>query len=279
MILWKKIISRILIVHIILFFNISVNAQNTIDTANLRCQYQLTYQKDTLTGKTKDDLLLLEIGKNSSKCYSYYTFQADSILQLPNWHEVMKKILHKAFSTKKIGKFPHKRLRTFVYKNYPQEKMTVTDGISLENFIYIDDFKPQHWRISDSTQTVLSYVCQKATCRYRGRNYIAWFTPEIPVSDGPWKFFGLPGLILKVYDTKKQYDFTIVGIEKVNAPIIFSPSTSKNKKYSKTTLKKMLKAKKRYLMNTGGYVEAETGISLEKNSKVMRYDLMERDEK
>lgn len=51
-------------------------------------------------------------------------------------------------------------------------------------------------------------------CYFRGRSYVAWFTMDIPIENGPWKFAGLPGLILKVYDDKKLYDFECVKIEK-----------------------------------------------------------------
>ena len=47
----------------------------------------------------------------------------------------------------------------------------------------------------------------------RGRNYHAWFAPEIPLNEGPWKFNGLPGLILEVYDTQDHYHFTLIGMQ------------------------------------------------------------------
>mgnify|MGYP003452363209 CR=1 FL=1 len=49
---------------------------------------------------------------------------------------------------------------------------------------------------------------------FRGRNYIGYFTPEIPISSGPFKFSGLPGLILELYDTKREVSFeaTLVAI-------------------------------------------------------------------
>jgi GLPGLI family protein len=60
------------------------------------------------------------------------------------------------------------------------------------------------WKLKSETKAIGNFKCQKATITYRGRNYIAWFTNEIPVPFGPWKFQGLSGIILEVYDTDKK---------------------------------------------------------------------------
>lgn len=69
------------------------------------------------------------------------------------------------------------------------------------------------WKIIESTDTILGYPCQKATNSYGGRNYTAWFTLDIPMSDGPWKLYGLPGLILKAEDSSHIFRFEAIGIE------------------------------------------------------------------
>lgn len=60
------------------------------------------------------------------------------------------------------------------------------------------------------------YACQQASCSFRGRNWTAWYTTAIPISDGPWKLWGLPGLILEAYDADNYYHFTFRGIEQIN---------------------------------------------------------------
>ncbi|MBC8986350.1 GLPGLI family protein [Pedobacter sp. N36a] len=63
-----------------------------------------------------------------------------------------------------------------------------------------------------------SYLCQKASLSFRGRDYIAWFTTDVPVNDGPWKFSGLPGLIVKIEDTKALFSFQLVGLKQLSMP-------------------------------------------------------------
>ncbi|HZJ79040.1 MAG TPA: hypothetical protein VFC69_00515, partial [Dysgonamonadaceae bacterium] len=90
------------------------------------------------------------------------------------------------------------------------------------------------------------------------------------------------GLIMEAYDKGNQYVFTIVGLQKVeNEPIFFSETYVGSKRFEKSNRIDFLKAKKRYLMDMGGYIEMETGIDLSGGNppKIMRYDLLELDYK
>ncbi len=266
------------ILLLVLFaLNTNIVFGQSLDDSRLKCMYELKYNKDTLTRQMNEDLLILQVGKKLSKCYSFYSNQVDSLFGLPNKDEAIRRVLNKAFDTN--TEYPHKRMKTYVYKNYPKGKMTVTDGLSNQDYIYEDELNAQHWEILDSTETVMGNVCQLAKCTFRGRRWMAWFAPEIPISDGPWKFGGLPGLIMEIYDIGRQYNFVIVGLEKKEEPIVFSKTYVGSKKFEKTNRLEFLKAKKRYLMNMGEYIEMETGIDLGSNSsqKIMRYDLIETD--
>ena len=267
-----------------IMYTTSISPQKEIDKAHLRLQYNHIWQYDTLVNVVRDDLIVLQIGENISKSYSYYTFQIDSLKSTPNYRKVWHELFTKSIKDEgvKAVNFPHKRMRSCIYKNYPKGKMTVTDGFSSQNYIYEDELNAQQWEIKDSTKTILDYPCQMAVCDFRGREWTAWFTTDIPVSDGPWKFSGLPGLIMEAYDKGNQYVFTIVGLQKVeDEPIFFSETYVGSKRFDKSNRIDFLKAKKRYLMNMGGYIEMETGIDLSGGNppKIMRYDLLELDYK
>ncbi len=82
----------------------------------------------------------------------------------------------------------------------------------------VEDKQPVfNWQITGETSTIGGMNCQQALARYKGRNYIAWFTSSLPYSTGPWKFGGLPGLILEVYDDKKEVEFNFVGFVTADA--------------------------------------------------------------
>ena len=258
--------------------------EKVLDSAYLKCQYEYIFESDTLSGKTRDDLLILQVGENLSKCYSYYSNEVDSLMALPNGDEIAMKMISDAMKSDDFmkGLYPHKRMKTYVYKNYPQGNITVTDGLSIQDYIYGDELNTQQWEIRDSTKTILNYSCQMAVCNFRGREWTAWFTTDIPVSDGPWKLSGLPGLIMEAYDKGNQYVFTIVGLQKVeDEPIYFSETYVGSKRFEKTSRIEFLKAKKAALMNLNGYIEMETGIDLSGGNppRIMRYDLLELDYK
>ena len=173
-------------------------------------------------------------------------------------------------------------MRAYVYKNYPNGQMTVTDGISSQDYIYVDSLDLQNWVIKDSLKTIMGYSVQMAECDFRGRHWTAWFAEDIPVNNGPWKLGNLPGLIMEAYSDGMQNHFVINGLEKTaSEPIVFSKSYTGNRKFERTTRKKFLRQNMKYLCDINGYIFLETGIDFgsDKKQNVLRYDLLECDYK
>lgn len=215
-------------------------AQKKIDEAYLKCQYDYTYVVDTLYGKTAKDWLVLQIGENLSKCYSYYSMQVDSIFASPDRDVILRQQINAAIGSK--TEWPHKRMKAYLYKNYPQGKMTVTDGLLMQDYIYEDTLYAQKWVIQDSSKLILGHECQKAVCQYRGHCWTVWFAMDIPITDGPWKLCGLPGLIMEATSEDNSHAFKLLGMEKVSKePIVFSKTYVGNNKFEKTTFEKFLK--------------------------------------
>lgn len=104
-----------------------------------------------------------------------------------------------------------------------------------------------NWKIINEVKKIGDYNCQKAIAKFRGRDYIAWFTSEIPIRSGPWKLHGLPGLILIAYDTSKEIQFVFTSISKSYykiSPILKADQIiglSEYKKMSKSSSKDFFK--------------------------------------
>lgn len=98
--------------------------------------------------------------------------------------------------------------------------------------VYVKDkAKNINWELLEETKMINSFTCQKAIGQFRGRTYTVWFTFEIPVSLGPWKLNGLPGLILEASDSKNQFHFFAKKIEYNTNKNIIESDNFLNKNY------------------------------------------------
>lgn len=105
-----------------------------------------------------------------------------------------------------------KQTQPFVYVDLIKKEMitktsiTEDDGDRFMSYKVIEPF-PIKWNLSSETMKIKNFLCKKATTTFRGRNYVAWYTESIPIQAGPFKFVGLPGLILKIEDDKNEVAF------------------------------------------------------------------------
>lgn len=130
-----------------------------------------------------------------------------------------------------------------IYKNYPQKgEITFIDKLLFNYYRYVEQLKKPVWTITNEKKEILTYECQKATANYLGRNWAAWFTLEMPVSEGPWKLCGLPGIILEASDIDQNYTFKCISIKRSKSNETILPP--KNRKYTKISKKEYWKLHK-----------------------------------
>ena len=80
-----------------------------------------------------------------------------------------------------------------------------------EMCVVIEERPVINWNITDETKKIDNYDCIKAVAEFRGRTYYAWFSPEIPMMYGPYKFHGLNGVIFEIYDQTREVSFRLKG--------------------------------------------------------------------
>lgn len=115
-----------------------------------------------------------------------------------------------------FSNIPHTAIKYEVIKENNGEKVYLIEQIAKDTYKVLENEKIQ-WKILPEKQKFGSYNGQKATTNWGGRNWVAWFSTDIPFQDGPYKFFGLPGLIIKIEDEAKMHNITLVGNQ--NIPI------------------------------------------------------------
>lgn len=104
-------------------------------------------------------------------------------------------------------------ISTYDIFQFPLEGRIIIKEYLMANYLYEDPLNKIKWKLSLETKFFGKINCQKATANYKGRNWIAWFAPDIQYENGPWKLYGLPGLILETYDEKREVQFLFNGFE------------------------------------------------------------------
>ena len=181
----------IALVLIIVFNNYSIAQTH-------RFIYDVVYKKDSTSNITTKENYILDIGTKETKYYTYDFFVADSLI------------------TNNIPFPKEMKLNTsdiIVHKNNNNEFFQYE---LLENTVLqLQTNDTQKWNLSQEKKNVKNLSLQKAITTWGGRNWTAWFAEEIPFQEGPYKFHGLPGLIVEIYDDKKNYHFELVRSEKI----------------------------------------------------------------
>lgn len=208
------------------------NAQ-TIDNVKFRIHYAAKFKPWDVAKAMRQDEKILDIGANCSKFYSLWETKIretrDSVLARGGTFSDVQNAVEKL-------PYPHSYDYYAVYKNYPQKgRLTYTDK-AFKEFIYEEAMEKPVWKmIPQQDAQIAGYACQKAETTYRGRTWSVWYTTDIPISDGPWKLHGLPGLILKAVDAKDDFRFECIEIENIEKEAMDIPKRN----YLKCTAEKL----------------------------------------
>ena len=246
----------LVVIFLSLLSSITCLAQNTSkllkDTTTLRVYYIHSKKEKAMDKSARVDTMLLDIGKSFSRFYDPGRLKRDStISNLMNATDpatikevhVLKNEEVNGMSDM-AGTVSSDAMEGESYQIIKSKKgeISVFDyGASALTKVQYDDFfdKP-NWQLQEGTDTVAGYDCQKATLNFRGRNYTAWFTTEIPISEGPWKLFGLPGLILKVEDSEKLFSFVMIGLTQPKQIMPYQVAKSEYLKISREDYRKQV---------------------------------------
>ena len=201
-------------------FKIDPQVATSIDNSLIECIYSYKMNAPLLESSTNETELdsyttILQANSSTSKFWDWNSFKKDSIIctsaNLPA--DSLKKLNERYYTKVKYLFAP------VILKNYPKEKITVTDDIIPEDYIYEENKVDRKWVLQDGTLKVCGYECNKAVASFGGREWTVWYAPEITISDGPWKLYGLPGLILKASDATGTHTFEAISIRKSDRPI------------------------------------------------------------
>jgi GLPGLI family protein len=218
-----------LLLTIFTFSGILLYAQNQ------RFSYEYKFVTDsTAKDRSITELMYLDISKNGSKFYSRDKVLADSLMR-----EIDKRGSND-FQGIKFGSVQH-----IVEKTYPDYKVQFFNRIDMDEY-KVSDGRKIDWKILPDQQKIGEFNAQKAVGNFAGRQWIAWFTTEIPIQDGPYKFNGLPGLIVKIEDRTNSHSFVLKEVKRLKAEDVWI-SDDNRKRYDPLIILSQDKYKKQFI--------------------------------
>ncbi|MCD1118691.1 GLPGLI family protein [Chryseobacterium turcicum] len=156
--------------------------------------YEFKYKKDSLATTYDEGNMVLDITGKKVQFYDFNAIKTDSTNRNSAGYTTYS--------------FPFAKL---------QRNISSGDNINYnlvaESYFAYNSSDKFNWIISKDTKTKNKWKLQKATTQFGGRTWEAWFTTDLPFSEGPYKFNGLPGLIVELKDSKNNFIFDLVKVE------------------------------------------------------------------
>jgi GLPGLI family protein len=203
----KKLFSLLLCICAIAF---AAKAQK-LDSTKAIAHYKFVHLRDTT--KPNDiytENMVLFLGKTSSAYKSYDRKMQEALMR----KQIAEQIKANAGAGGSVNiKSSGKGTTSNEYYQYPAQKKMVRKERLINSYLIEEPLPTINWKISSDTASFSGLKCQKATGHFAGRDYTAWFCPDLPFHSGPWKLNGLPGLIVEAYDANKQVVFTFDGLD------------------------------------------------------------------
>jgi len=179
-----------------------------IDKSQQNIYYKLEFIRDVKnSGKKLKTICILQLGEHFSKFSDFNSLRKDSLMEkFSHLENLGPKELNQTLNLTE-------KWKNVLVKSYSEDKIIIQD-IAKNTYQYEEKQPVLNWTLETETKNILGYSCNKATTKYRGRKYTAWYSKDIPINNGPYIFQGLPGLILDIEDSKSNFHFTAIALDK-----------------------------------------------------------------
>ncbi|MDE6792501.1 MAG: GLPGLI family protein [Muribaculaceae bacterium] len=240
----------------------------------------LSYEKKSrnwVTDSLQKSNMTLLVNSGEAKYFNDVSLWTDSLKSTPEGKKQWQEIIMATCMTKDAGggmsidlrKGPVKKIHDYIFTRVSDGSLRHYTKLGDENIYYDEPLSEMQWEIGDSTVNILGYDCVSAVTDYHGRRWMAWFATDIPVSFGPWKLHGLPGLILKA-ESDNGCTFRATGIEKTDR--IISPMYSPDA-YDRKDRKKALADEEHYLNNKEAIIKSKyANVEFQGRREPKKYD-------
>ncbi len=212
-----------------------------LEQPQYRATYTYRYARNAKRPNEKrQGIVLLQIGEHYNRFSDYYKFRFDSLFSVNAKQQLSAaQTMPEALLLLRKAQF-EQDIVTDKKKNENTIQCTVIGSVQI--YQYQEKCPDLKWELEEGDSTIAGYACKKAKTSLFGRDYIAWYAPEVNLPYGPYKFNGLPGLVFQVKDTNDNFEFVLTGLEKVSryCPIELADKDQVTKT-SRQTLRKIEK--------------------------------------
>jgi len=220
-------------------------------------EYEVYWQPDSLdtNSKVKLENYKLLFNNNSSMFIGGNRLRFDSLIFTKN---------AKLNDKNKLMSLPKPTSNKRIFNNN-SDTLEIINEVRGQLFKY-KDYVELKWKILKETDSINNMPVKKATTTFRGRKYIAFLNKNINAPFGPYKFFGLPGLIIRIYDEKNHISFDLIKLESYNKKLILDYS----REVTLTQKKDFKKAEEQYKTNPIPYMESQGAVFSGETKRLIR---------
>ncbi len=213
----------------------SIEKIKQIDNSICELRYTLKFKKNYKQKEYNIDDRIVQVGNHVIKDYSNIIYYFDS-LATENDRKGKKSPCNQnvVYSYELFNDLSQKT-------SYMKYHMPLNGG----TICYTTKLPLLDWAfVPDSTREILGYACNMAKTCFAGREYVAWYSVDIPLPYGPYKFYGLPGLVIEVEDLSKLYVWELKGVQNLERPINMYTYEAEQKCSKQEALKTIDRAEK-----------------------------------
>ena len=190
--------------------------KQVLEPSQCKVLYELRYHP--ISGSAEREITwlhVLHVGSRYQSFGTYGEFLADSI-----WDASLRaKRSHTEFYPEFVAAMRQSKGMGKIILDQERGTLEHHDKVLTDYYSYTEPIPQMQWTLLEGDTLIAGYACRRATTHFRGRDYTAWYCDSIPLSYGPYKFHGLPGLILCLYDSLGDYSYRLVGLQRVSEPI------------------------------------------------------------
>lgn len=187
-------------------------AQDKPELAQAIIHYKFSHLRDTTNRQdVYNENMILFLGSKSSAYKSYDKKLAEALMR----KQMQEQMAANPNGPIKITRGKNSGSNTEYYQFAAEGKLVRRERL-INSYLIEEPLPVINWKIEKDTAGFGGLHCQKATTHFRGRDYTAWFCPDLPFHSGPWKLNGLPGVIVDAHDAKNEVVFKFDAVEDVS---------------------------------------------------------------